>query len=235
MGVRATKEKKEYVQAYADSMGISVSDLIMAGVDSIINSTNPKISKELQRKHKAMQLRVKKLEWGKQIKEDNRDMFIVRNAMRSTIQMAQASKYLTGNINMEQIKQVIKNYFKLFSYFPPKIKRIIKGDVSALNKLTDLGELERYLGITVSTQINKKDYDGRQVVTNTNYEPVWIKLRDDERKALKEKKRLLNEFGKTAYAELVKQEQPKIETEDIQDKDMQDKDITTINDKDKGG
>jgi len=79
------------------------------------------------------------------IREDNYNLYTIKNGFVNVINHAKVSLLLTGDVNLAKVKYNIKNYIKLYNLMPRNLKKLCEDDMKTLKKLEFKPNLMQYM------------------------------------------------------------------------------------------
>lgn len=135
---------KGMLLGYCAENKLNVGDFIVLCVLNTMK--DPKFKLKLEKRFKKMDLR-------QIIKEKNADFYFIKNCYTRIMDISTSNYFSTGFVNIKMVKEMIKDYDKLFHALDPKVKKIIKSDWKMLRmKLND----EHFLTEQVENFLNYK-------------------------------------------------------------------------------
>ena len=78
-------------------------------------------------------------------REDNYRFYLIKNTFMTIINISKMDLLLKGDINMDKIGYIIKNYKKIYNSFPPYIKRVLKDEMKTIEMLQHSSNLKQYI------------------------------------------------------------------------------------------
>lgn len=135
LNARITVVLDDKIDCYCDKINLTKSALVYKALIFYLSS---KGYKDLERLHK--------LELARAVtKEDNYSLYLGTNALMTIVKMAKTSLLLTGKIDMDKLKIPIKNYKRLYNLFPNRIKKVLKDEMIAIEKLQYNSYIKEYM------------------------------------------------------------------------------------------
>lgn len=97
--------------------------------------------------------RLKKLDLKDVIREKNADFYFIKNCYGRIMDISVSNYFSTGTVNIDMVREMLKDYNKLFNALDSKVKKIIKSDWKMLRmKLNN----ESFLNDQVENYLNYK-------------------------------------------------------------------------------
>lgn len=135
LNIRITTVLDDKIDGVCDKLNLTRSTLIYKALIYYLAS---KGCKGLDRLNRLEMARAK-------TKQDNYSLYLNGNALVTIVRMAKTSLLLTGRIDKEKLKIVIRNYKSLYNLFPNRIKKVLKEEMKAIENLQYDNHLKEYI------------------------------------------------------------------------------------------
>jgi hypothetical protein len=158
MELRLTPQEKAYIHDRAKQMGLSMNQYI-----KVMAIQEEKPNCDLYQVYQIIKRNVELSRQQALIKQESYLMYIDKNGLKRVLEAARFSQFHTGDINMAEIRRIIKNFMDLFDTFPDDIKEIKAKGMKELQHCGIKNYLIKKLKITDQQMKSVKEQHDRMV------------------------------------------------------------------------
>lgn len=135
LNARITVLLDDKVNHYCDRLNLTRSSFVLKSIMFFLKSKGYKVIEDSLMLQQQREL----------TKEDNHHLYLIKNAFMTIISICKMDLLLKGELNYDKINYMIRNYKRIYNYFPPRIKKLLKDDMRLLENLKYKNNLMQYM------------------------------------------------------------------------------------------